>query len=68
VVKNDDLVVRHTRRSFWILDDITPAPQVGPDSAKADALLYTPQKAWRLYYPDAVDMRPPVGENRRPAP
>jgi hypothetical protein len=63
VVKNDDLVVATHGRSFWILDDITPLRQVSPDSAKADALLYTPQKAWRLYYPDAVDMRPPVGEN-----
>ncbi|HWY15989.1 MAG TPA: hypothetical protein VNX86_12700 [Rhizomicrobium sp.] len=63
VIKNDDLVVATHGRAFWILDDITPLRQVGPDSAKADALLYTPQKAWRLYYPDAVDMRPPVGEN-----
>ncbi|HEX3431253.1 MAG TPA: hypothetical protein VHT03_10235 [Rhizomicrobium sp.] len=63
VVKGDDLVVATHGRSFWILTDITPLRQVGPGSAKAEALLYNPQKAVRLYYPDAIDMRPPVGEN-----
>lgn len=63
VVKNDDLVIATHGRSFWILDDLTPLRQIGPDSAKAEALLYTPEKAVRLYYPDQVDRRPPVGQN-----
>src|SRR6202035_2864944 len=63
VVKDDDLVVATHGRSFWILTDLTPLRQIGPTSAKAEALLYNPQKAVRLYYPDAVDLRPPVGEN-----
>jgi hypothetical protein len=37
--------------------------QIGPASVKAETILYTPQKAVRLYYPDQVDTRPPVGEN-----
>jgi photosystem II stability/assembly factor-like uncharacterized protein len=63
LVKDDDLVVATHGRSFWILTNITPLRQIGPASAKADVLLYNPQKAVRLYYPDAVDARPPVGEN-----
>ncbi|HLY04733.1 MAG TPA: hypothetical protein VKR31_03200 [Rhizomicrobium sp.] len=63
VVKNDDLVVATHGRSFWILTNITPLRQIGAASAKAETILYTPQKAVRLYYPDQVDTRPPVGEN-----
>ena len=63
LIKNDGLVIATHGRSFWILDDITPLRQVGPDTAKSDVVLYTPQKALRLYYPDAVDLRPPVGDN-----
>ncbi|MGH6877946.1 MAG: WD40/YVTN/BNR-like repeat-containing protein, partial [Rhizomicrobium sp.] len=63
LVKGDDLVIATHGRSFWILTDIAPLRQIGPDTAKTDVLLYTPQKAVRLYYPDAVDMHPPVGEN-----
>jgi photosystem II stability/assembly factor-like uncharacterized protein len=62
VVKGDDLVVATHGRSFWILTDITPLRQIGP-STKDEALLYNPQKAVRLYYPDEADLRPPVGEN-----
>ncbi len=63
VVKNDDLVIATHGRSFWILTDITPLRQIGTNSGQADALLYTPQKAYHLYYPDQADLRPPVGEN-----
>ena len=62
VVKDDDLVVATHGRSFWILDDITPLRQVGR-AAGQTAVLYAPQKAYRLYYPDEVDNRPPVGQN-----
>ncbi|HUJ47717.1 MAG TPA: hypothetical protein VLV55_11340, partial [Rhizomicrobium sp.] len=63
VVKGDDLVVATHGRSFWILDNITPLRQVAEASAAADLFLYTPQTATRLYYPDQVDARPPVGQN-----
>ncbi len=62
VVKGDDLVVATHGRSFWILDDVTPLRQVAQASAATSAFLYTPQTGYRLYYPDEVDARPPVGQ------
>jgi photosystem II stability/assembly factor-like uncharacterized protein len=62
-VKGDDLVVATHGRSFWILDDLTPLRQINPQSAQQAAILFTPETAWRLYYPDAVDAHPPVGAN-----
>ncbi len=61
-VAGDDLVAATHGRSFWILDDVTPLRQIG-DQTVAPVVLYTPQTAVRLYYPDAVDTRRPVGEN-----
>ncbi|MGD0865023.1 MAG: sialidase family protein, partial [Rhizomicrobium sp.] len=63
VVKGDDLVVATHGRSFWILDDVTPLRQIASATTDADVLLYKPQSAYRLYYPDAVDTRRPVGTN-----
>jgi photosystem II stability/assembly factor-like uncharacterized protein len=63
VVKDDDLVVATHGRSFWILDDLTPLRQIGRDTATTNMMLFAPQKALRLFYPDAVDLRPPVGQN-----
>jgi photosystem II stability/assembly factor-like uncharacterized protein len=60
-VKGDDLVAATHGRAFWILDDITPLRQV---SASLDPVtLYAPEAAVRLYYPDQVDARRPVGQN-----
>ena len=63
VVKNDDLVVATHGRSFWILDDITPLRQLTPQLASAPAILYKPEAAVRLHYPDQVDRRRPVGDD-----
>jgi hypothetical protein len=63
VVKGDDLVVATHGRSFWILDDVTPLRQVAAAAAASTAYLYTPATGYRLYYPDQVDTRPPVGQN-----
>jgi hypothetical protein len=63
VVKGDDLVVATHGRSFWILDDVTPLRQINDKTAADTVVLYTPQKALRLHYPDAVDTHHPVGEN-----
>ena len=63
VVKGDDLVVATHGRSFWILDDITPLRQIEANSAAQDAILYKPQSALRLTYPDEVNARRPVGAN-----
>ncbi len=63
VVHGDDLVAATHGRAFWILDDVTPLRQIGPDAPVADVALYAPEKAMRLYYPDDVDTRHPEGKN-----
>ena len=63
VVTGNDLGVATHGRSFWILDDVTPLRQVAAAAAATVAYLYTPQTGYRLYYPDAVDKRPPSGQN-----
>jgi photosystem II stability/assembly factor-like uncharacterized protein len=63
VVHGDDLAVATHGRSFWVLDDITPLRQLTPQMAQQQALLYRPQTALRLHYPDEVNKRRPVGEN-----
>ncbi|HXY96673.1 MAG TPA: hypothetical protein VEH00_06825 [Steroidobacteraceae bacterium] len=62
-VSGDDLAIATHGRSFWILDDVTPLRQAGAAAAARGAWLYAPQTAYRLYYPDAVDKRPPSGSN-----
>ena len=63
VVKNDDLVVATHGRSFWILDDLTPLRQLDGATAQQDVVLFKPQTALRLSYPDDVNTRRPVGTN-----
>ena len=63
VVKDDDLVVATHGRSFWVLDDITPLRQANAQAAQADMILYQPQTALRLHYPEEFDKRQPVGDN-----
>lgn len=60
-VKGDDLVAATHGRSFWILTDLTPLRQTAPLGEVST--LYAPQTAVRLYYPDAIDARHPVGQN-----
>jgi len=66
VVKDDDLVAATHGRSFWVLDDVTPLRQVTTQSAQADAILYQPETALRLHYPEEIDKRQPVGDNPLP--
>jgi len=63
VVSGNDLAIATHGRSFWILDDVTPLRQAGAAAAARGAWLYAPQTGYRLYYPDAVDKRPPSGQN-----
>jgi photosystem II stability/assembly factor-like uncharacterized protein len=60
-VHGDDLVAATHGRAFWILDDLTPLRQAQP-GAQAP-VLYTPETAVRLYYPDEVNKRGSVGKN-----
>ncbi|HEY6971284.1 MAG TPA: glycosyl hydrolase [Candidatus Angelobacter sp.] len=61
-IHGDDLVVATHGRSFWVLDDITPLRQIDSKSANAEMILYKPQPALRIHYPDAIDRRGPVGD------
>ncbi|MGA7920351.1 MAG: hypothetical protein WCA38_11835, partial [Candidatus Acidiferrales bacterium] len=63
VIHGDDLVVATHGRSFWILDDITPLRQLTAHDEQADIILFKPEPAVRLHYPEQVDKRRPVGEN-----
>lgn len=65
VVKDDDLVAATHGRSFWVLDNLTPLRQVNAQPA-ADMVLYQPQTALRLHYPEEFDKRQPVGDNPPP--
>ncbi|MGC1523768.1 MAG: hypothetical protein WA803_19660 [Steroidobacteraceae bacterium] len=60
-VHGDDLVAATHGRSFWILDNLTPLRQA--QASADDLVLYSPAVALRLYYPDEVNRRGPVGEN-----
>jgi hypothetical protein len=62
VVKDDDLVVATHGRSFWVLDNLTPLRQADAQSS-SDVVLYQPQTALRLHYPEEFDKRQPVGDN-----
>jgi hypothetical protein len=63
LIKGDDLVVATHGRAFWVLTDITPLRQIRANTSERPVVLYAPQTALRLHYPDQVDARPPVGEN-----
>jgi hypothetical protein len=63
VIKDDDLVVATHGRSFWILDDLTPLRQLSTQNAASEMLLYQPQIAVRLHYPEEIDKRQPAGSN-----
>ena len=66
VVKDDDLVVATHGRSFWVLDNVTPLRQVTGQAAAADVILYQPQTAVRLHFPEEIDKKQPAGDNPPP--
>jgi photosystem II stability/assembly factor-like uncharacterized protein len=66
VVKDDDLVAATHGRSFWVLDDITPVRQLKAQNNQDEMILYQPQTALRLHYPEEFDKRRPVGDNPPP--
>jgi hypothetical protein len=63
VIKDDDLVAATHGRSFWVLDNLTPLRQLNTQSTASDTLLYQPQTAVRLHYPEEFDKRQPAGDN-----
>jgi hypothetical protein len=56
-----DLVAATHGRGFWILDNLTPLRQA--QATQGDLVLYSPATALRLYYPEEVNTRRPVGAN-----
>jgi hypothetical protein len=46
-----------------VLDDVTPLRQIQSGTATENVVLYEPQTAMRLHYPDAVDTHAPHGDN-----
>jgi hypothetical protein len=63
VIHGDDLVVATHGRAFWVLDDVTPLRQASPQLATQELVLYKPQTALRLHWPEQFDKRMPAGEN-----
>ena len=66
VIKNDDLVVATHGRSFWVLDDLGPLREWNAQTADRDAVLFVPESAARIRWPDAIDKRQPAGQNPMP--
>ena len=60
-VHDADLIAATHGRGFWILDDVTPLRQA--KASAAELVLYSPETALRLHYPDQVNSRRPVGAN-----
>ena len=60
-VHGTDLVAATHGRGFWILDNLTPLRQA--QATQDDLVLYSPATALRLYYPEEVNTRRPVGTN-----
>ena len=65
-IHQDDLVAATHGRSFWVLDDIAPLRQIDSSSADAEMILYKPQPALRLHYPDQIERRGPLGDDPPP--
>lgn len=66
IIKDNDLAISTNGRAFWILDDISPLREVTRDLANADLHLYKPAPAIRIYAPESIDKRRPMGQNPPP--
>ena len=62
VVKGDDLIAATHGRGFWILDNVTPLRQLGTATASSDAVLFTPQPAYRVRWNTNTDTPLPPEE------
>ncbi|MDE8342560.1 MAG: glycosyl hydrolase [Acidocella sp.] len=60
LIHGNDLAIATHGRGFWVMDDITPLRQLGGPAAPV--VLFRPQTALRLHYPDDVDAHRPVGQ------
>ncbi len=62
VVHDADLVVGTHGRSFWILDDISPLRQLGPNSTGSEPFLFAPSSVYRIPWNVNTDTPLPVDE------
>lgn len=62
-IHGDDLIAATHGRAFWVLDNMGPLRQIDGNSANAEMILYKPQTALRLHYPDSIERRGPVGDD-----
>lgn len=49
-IKDGDIIVATHGRSFWILDDITPLRYLAQHKTNAEAILYPPEKTYRVLW------------------
>ena len=61
--RENDLVGASFGRGFYILDDLSPLRELGPDMLKAQAKLFQVKDAW-LYIPRGVTIDPGASEYR----
>ena len=47
-VRDNDLIAATHGRSFWMIDDLTPLHQLSSEMANKEAVLYKPDKAYRM--------------------
>ena len=47
-IKDNDLIVATHGRSFWMIDDLTPLHQLNNGSLESNAILFKPDKSYRL--------------------
>jgi photosystem II stability/assembly factor-like uncharacterized protein len=47
-IKDNDLVAATAGRGFWVLDDLTPLHQLGPQTAQAASFLFRPRDTYKL--------------------
>ncbi len=66
IVKDDDLVAATHGRGFWILDNITPLRQLGPQVTGADMALLRPATATRVRWNTNTDTPLPPDEPTSP--
>ncbi|HYM61792.1 MAG TPA: glycoside hydrolase [Thermoanaerobaculia bacterium] len=62
IIHNEDVIVATHGRGFWILDDIEPLRQLDAGTAKSDATLFKPARAWRFRWDKYTDTPMPPDE------
>ena len=66
-VHGDDLIASTFGRALWVLDDVTPLREAGPEFTSADVYLLRPEPAvrthWDNYQDTPISIETPAGSN-----